>query len=143
LIFLHAEEVAEFVEDGEADFFAEDFFGGAAFVCRGLGGVGFDILLVKDDAGGLRRHVPESAPGARDADEFAHEEVFIIGDAFRRALRAGKILDKDGDVREQRTVFRREGGNGVGDELVELFASHKNRDQGTGIGEQCKPGGQS
>ena len=124
LIFLHAEEVAELVEDGEADFLAEDFFGGAAFVGRGLGGVGFDIFLVEDDASGLRRHVPESALGARDADEFTHEEVFVLGDIFRRALAGREILNQNGDVGEQRTIFRRERGDGVGNELVELFSGH-------------------
>ena len=165
--FVEAEEMAELVEESEADFFANDFIeAGAGGVVRGtVGGVGFDIFPVEDDASRLRRHIPEGVLGARDADEFAHEQIVFVlvacarqgsrGGASRqklrdaqiakarpyrtryrtcaieRSLRGREIFDEDGDVGEQRTIFRGKRGESVSDELVELFASHKNRDQGT------------
>lgn len=121
LVFVHAEVVAEFVDDGAADLLANFLLGGTNRL---------DVFLVEDDGVGARGKIEDAAPGRGNAaiyteHQLARRQRARTAGAPRFNLLGRQVLDQHRDIVN---AAAKPAGQAVEfglDELEEAIALHK------------------
>ena len=136
LVFIHAEIVAEFVDDGAADLLTDFVVGGTN---------SFDVFLVEDDGVRARRQIEDAPLGRRNAAIYAEHQLARrqrarTAGAARFNLLRRQVLDQHRDVMNAAAKLAGQAIQFGLDELQEEVALHNLWYSGAGRlrhGEMC------